>query len=181
MAHERIKLFFEKQKETLDIWQNFNFNSIEKIFKTGLIYACPYRTETGRSLGRIFKIAWIDLNKSTVTYDILHAAYSLPHSICGINLAVLISLPKFCALVTGNFWIWDNHKSNIIFRRIPAYTVSHLKLWLMLLVTQKFSDSIQIGGVELIANLETCGISQMRAVNRRGFQMIVSWTYKKLK
>ena len=39
-----------------------------------------------------------------------------------------------------------------------------------------FSDSIQIGGVEMIANLEACGISQMRAVSRKGFQVIVSST-----
>ena len=54
--YERIKLFFMNQEETVDVWQDFNFNSIEKIFKTGLIYACPYRTQNGRSLDRISKI-----------------------------------------------------------------------------------------------------------------------------
>ena len=86
MAHERIKLFFDKQKETLDIWQNFNFNAIEKIFKTGLIYACPYRTENGRSLGGILKIASIDsnishdfpCNKLHITCNILY----MPHISC---------------------------------------------------------------------------------------------------
>ena len=58
VAHDRIKLFFINQKELPDIWQNFNFNSIEKIFKTGLIYACPYRTQDGRSLGRISMITY---------------------------------------------------------------------------------------------------------------------------